>query len=430
MLSPFRRRRAKSIRCHVQNQVYFVMNCKSWKRFGWVLSMVASILLATSWNQHAFAGKTAPPPPTPPPVNYALGLFTMPTDYAGGSMHVLEMNDYCEAVGRYYLPDNTQQPFYFHALSGNTVATNLNDISLDPNWQVPQGWYIFAALGINDLGDIVGALARLGEPNTRRGFVLELRPNPLDTTVTPRLHLIPENPAWSQTYARRINNAGDVLGLWDDVTAYHYRPALHGIAGDTNVNILPFACSGWDALMNSPTASHGTQVVAWSQSYNGWVRYTLGDANPVLLSVPSSGGVRGLSDAGTFCGETYARNKYRPYYHDGTVRYLTVAKNFGQDINSGNDVLTEGGGTTNKPILVHSTSGALDLSKIVVASTPALQNYWAGASANWSSMTERGVPGTDPSVAAFPAIVGSVTSSTSSPLFYSAYVLLPIPVPK
>ena len=46
-----------------------------------------------------------------------------------------------------------------------------------------------------------------------------------------------------------------------------------------------------------------------------------------------------------------------PYYHDGTVHYLTGAAILGQDINSSNDVLTEGG-SASEPILVHSTHGA------------------------------------------------------------------------
>jgi len=354
----------------------------------------------------------------------------MPSDYVGGSMDCQKMNNRGEVVGRYYLPDGTQQAFYFDALSGSSVATNLNDIALDPLYTLPAGgWFFFAALGINDLGDIVGALSLPGQPDTRRGFILELRPDPLDTTLKPRLHLVPDG-AWSRSYARHINNAGDVLGTGDSVTAYYYRPALHGMPGDANVSIVPFDCNSFYACMNNPTAQHGTQVVSWSEAYAGFVRYTLGDAAPEPLNLASSvHDIRGLSDTGNFCGYVwnYKGTKYTPFYSDGAVQLLQTGARFGQDINSGNDVLTEGG--PSKPILYHGTYGALDLSQIVVAATPALQTVWTSGSANWSSLTERGIPGTDPSVAAFPGIVGSVrTDALSTTSYYWAYVLLPIPV--
>ena len=364
----------------------------------------------------------------PPPVTYGLKTFAMPNDYVGGTMDVQEMNNLGEVVGRYYLPDGTQQPFYFDALSGNTVATNLNDMTIDPAWPLPEGgWYIFAALGINDLGDIVGSLALPGLPNMRRGFVLELRPDLLGTTQMPRLHVIPD-AAWSRTYARRINNAGDVLGVCDSVTAYSYHPALHGMPGDSDVRVLPFSCWGWDTVMNN--SAYGTQVVTWSSSINGFVRYKLGDVSPELLNLPSSvGNVSGLSDSGSFCGSSYARNRNTPYYNDGTMHYLTtVGTDSGRDINSSNDVLTEGG-SASKPILVHSTHGPLDLSKIVVGSNATEQSFWAGATTSWSKMTERGIAGTDPSVAAFPAVTGSVRTGTLIASYNWAYVLLPIPVP-
>ena len=387
------------------------------------LALIALCAIASlgTQTQESWGGRPSPPPP-PPPVKFGMRLFSMPADYVGGSVDVQQINDLGEAVGRYSLPDDTRQPFYFNASSVSTVATNLNDLPLDPDWAVPNGWYIQSALGINNLGDIVGKLAMISDPSRGRGFILELRPDPLGQTLLPRLHLIPDD-TWNATYARRINDMGDVLGACDSTTAYIYRAPLHGAPGDVNVEILPFGMWVWDALMNNPTPSHGTQIVAWSDSLNAPFRYTMETGNTEVLNLPISG-IRGLSDSGSFCGHQYIKRKDNPFYYDGSIHALTGAS-FGQDINSDNDVLGEGNTGTNKPVLFHSEVGTLDLSKLVVASNSSEQQIWSNGYANWSKLTERNIPGTDPAVASFPAITGSIRTTTN---YYWAYVLRPIPV--
>jgi hypothetical protein len=190
--------------------------------------LLSILALCSSALSRAQAGRPKPPPATP---IYTLHLFSMPPDYAGGHTSVGEINDVGEAVGRYRNSDGTrQQPFIVNVFSADPVVTNLNDIPLDPDWDVPAGWQIYTAYGINNLGDIVGSLALISDLSRRRGYILEQRPDPLGSTLLPRLHLVPDDVS-NDTYAYtwRINDAGEVLGSLNQETGYIYRPGLHGV---------------------------------------------------------------------------------------------------------------------------------------------------------------------------------------------------------
>ena len=114
----------------------------------------------------------------PPMVLFELQRYEMPADYGGGTVSSQQMNVFGELVGYYPLSDGTEQPFYINVRSGAVVASNLNDLPLDPDYDVPDGWYIYAATGINNSSDICGALALSSDPEQLRGFVLELIPDP------------------------------------------------------------------------------------------------------------------------------------------------------------------------------------------------------------------------------------------------------------
>lgn len=134
--------------------------------------------------------------PPPPPVLYELHRFTLPADYLGGNWAAEEVNDVGELVGYYDDGGSNsggEQPFYLDTNTGDTVATNLNDVEFEAGFGVPAGWYVYAALGINNLGDIAGALALDADPEQLRGCVIEMRPNPLDLSIKPRIHLLPDS---------------------------------------------------------------------------------------------------------------------------------------------------------------------------------------------------------------------------------------------
>ena len=119
----------------------------------WIPIGVAA-LIATFVAIPAIAGKNGkgkpgdggdtPPPPPPPPIHYQLQRLPMPADYAGGTVAVEEMNVHGELVGYYPKADapGVDLPFYFDAYSGTGTVTNLNDITLDTDWEIPEGWYI------------------------------------------------------------------------------------------------------------------------------------------------------------------------------------------------------------------------------------------------------------------------------------------------
>ena len=88
-------------------------------------------------------------------------------------------------MGPFYAPINPPKRVRFTRLS--------------PEFEPQEAWYIYAALGIHNLGDIAAALALEGDPAQLRGCVIEMRPDPLDTSVKPRIHLIPDG-FWSHTY--------------------------------------------------------------------------------------------------------------------------------------------------------------------------------------------------------------------------------------
>ena len=115
------------------------------------------------------------PSAEPPPIIYALHRFTLPADYLGGFWNVQEINDVGELVGHFDDDDGnyrTNQAFYLDTNTGNTVATNLNDIQFDEEFGVPVGWYISRANGINNLGDIAGGLALEADPEQIQGCII------------------------------------------------------------------------------------------------------------------------------------------------------------------------------------------------------------------------------------------------------------------
>lgn len=365
-------------------------------------------------------GTTDPPPPAP--VQYALQRFAMPSDYAGGTVAIRGMNDLGEAVGYYPPSAGGEEPFYYSSLTGTSIATNLNDLQFADGYAVPEGWYIYAATGINNWGDICGALALASDPAQLRGFVLELRADPLDPAPVPRLHLIPDE-AWAHTYASRINDAGEVLGRGDSATPYIYRPALHGAAGDETVQVLPLVCDAYYALLNNPVGERAAQVLTFSQGVLHF--YTLGDAvaQPVDVDVDDA---RGLSDSGTFCGfnsVAVRKNKFerRGYWYDGSLHELPGVE-FAQDINVTGDVA----GSNN--VLFHAVHGLLDLDSLVVTANDTEHQVWTNSVPSGLLLTERNPAGTDPSVADYPAIAGRLQRyDTAYSFFYDGYILFPMP---
>src|SRR5262249_20368700 len=91
---------------------------------------------------------------------------------------------------------------------------------------VTQGWKIGSAVGINDDGLLVGYLAPLGagyQSVARQGFALDLG------AAAPQVVPLPNWGDWTMTYARCVNNNGDILGVYKNPDGsfglYFYNPS-------------------------------------------------------------------------------------------------------------------------------------------------------------------------------------------------------------
>lgn len=369
-------------------------------------------------------------PPAPvAPVDYALRRFVMPADYVpkdNPEVSVRGINNHAEVVGYYDVGagDNNEQPFYYDGQAGGAQATNLNDLTYDPMFAIPDDWYILAALDINDLGEIAGALVEKGDPDQLRGCVIEMRPAPIaGESERPRLHLLPDGK-WSHTYASRINDDGTILGRGDAITSYVYR------LGDTGVEVLPYAFDAFDADLSNSFSDEPAQVLSrWPYQL-----YTLGDAAPQALPVqPNS--LLGLADTGAFCGSrTYADGSRGGFWFDGTVHDVP-GFNVCADINNAHDVLvTRTASKQSQRLfsLLHADYGELSVDAMIVAQSEAELDIWTSALLGQMYLSERAaVPAdavvTDAVVNEFPIIGGRLRRPSGKFTFsYDGYVLLPV----
>ncbi len=346
----------------------------------WTCVLLTAALTVSLATSGVVLGKGKPKPPPPPAiVNYAIQRVPMPADYSAGIPWPRNINVQGEIAGYYSSLDGGEQPYY---VDGNGLLTNLNDMALDPDFDVPAGWYVYAATDINDWGDVSGALARLDDPAQLRGFVLELRPENGD----PRLHLIPDGD-WSHTYACRINDAGEVLGRGDAIDSYIYRPPLHGLPGDASVVVLPFDFDAFYSYLNNPVGNSPAQVLT-----DDGRLYTLGDAAATDLTIPINSSIGGFNDLGLFCGWRYVAGKGNKtsqvgYIYDGQFNDVSSLQR-ARDLNENADLV---GPASGRPTLVHADHGVIDLD----------------SDGSVYLVSERGIVGTDPAVDDFPVIVGT-----------------------
>ena len=366
-------------------------------------------------------GKPGGDPP-PAVVNYAFQRVPLPADFEFGIPWPRNINTQGEIAG-YYDSLGGNQPYYYDINSGASQLTNLNDLSLDSGFDVPDGWYIYAATDINNRGDISGALATSDGAEQLRGFVLELRP---DDGVLPRLHTIPDE-AWTRTYASRINDAGEVLGRGDASESYIYNAPVHGSAGDPNVSILPMAFDAFYAYLNNPVGNSPAQVLT-----SGGLLYTLGDAAATDLNLGAR--IDGFNDAGVISGSRQVAGKGKKttetgYIYDGQFTDI-LSLRIAIDINNSGDVIGPAYKTNYRPTLVHATHGVidLDLDGVVVFENDADQTLWESVSRHVWKVSERGILGTDPAVADFPVIVGSLHVPGGSAFADELFILQPVPV--
>ena len=212
---------------------------------------------------------------------------------------------------------------------------------------MPDGWYIYAATGINNLGDISCALARDGDIKQLRGCVIEMRPDALDPSLKPRVHLIPDG-AWSHTYARRINDVGVILGVGDSDTSYVYRVPLHGQTGDESVTVIPIPFNAWYAFLTNPVNDGGPSLVK-AEIYvtDEILTYNVDEGTWSFADLSNLGfnlaDIRGVNDLGSFCGNyskqiSKRKTANRGFAYDGVFVALDDME-FGDNLNNDGDVI-------------------------------------------------------------------------------------------
>jgi hypothetical protein len=380
----------------------------------------------------------------PPPVQYLLHRFTLPTDYEGGSAfepRVREVNDVGELVG-YYNDVNViggEQPFYLDTDTLSPEATNLNDLEFDAEFPIPPGWYIDAALGINNLGDISCALALDGDPEQFRGGVIVLRPGlPGNQVSNPQMHLLPDGApdgAWSgfHTYACSINDIGVVLGRGDTVTSYVYQMPLHGQETDGIMHIISGNFDAFDAHLSNPIGGGPSFVNAPIFEpyigFNEFFTYNVGTHTAEALTDISGldiNGVHDFNDWGNFCGDLSnqkGKNKEQGFVYDTEVVPLSAMKHSSGLNNSGDVVGVTSGG---RPVLDHPVLGSILIDDVIVALTPDEQAIWDNSGSGDNTVSNSHPTLSERGLSEFPVISGMMIRPGSSySNFFDGYVLFP-----
>ena len=342
-------------------------------------------------------GKTPPPPPLPP-IAYQIKYFYPPNvPTSGGEIDYLVnvfqgLNNSGDCVGSYGAPNGEQHAWLFSPLNQVNTAIDLNDIGAVG---VPNGWVIASAMDINDLGAIVGYLRPVGTPanlpSVRRGFVLDTSVNP------PLLSLLPDD-AWGNTYARRINENGDVQGVFQrsDSTwgAYLFKPALNpALYGtpDQFPEIINVVLANPTAMnLINPSVGFPAKVVGMNAANNAF-SYVRGGS---LTYITSFGFI---NDNGIICGTLYKDITIRK---NTTRRQSFIFRDAAgtQEIVAGSDGMGAFGfnahGTimaqlSSKTLLYQDLWGFVDINSLVTG-TPADRAEWTYATSHVTKQNDSG----------------------------------------
>jgi hypothetical protein len=213
----------------------------------------------------------------------------------------------------------------------------------------------------------------------------------------PQVVLLPNWGDWVSHYAYRVNDNGDILGVYenDDGSSglYFYNP------NDPN---SPYFLDGVQTLnqLNNPVGDRPAQVAGTfagaAQAPFRWTPQT--NTLETFGSLTTyGGGIYGLNDAGTLCGSTQvvtgkpARTTTYPFRLNASLQLLSNAYGiWGESINSSGDVLlSPGGGIYRNDWSAYGNYA--DINKLVVGTSADL-TFWASAlSRELSRMNDRGL---------------------------------------
>ena len=155
-------------------------------------------------------GDEEPPPPPEvelPPIEYVPTVIPFDFPFAGAQVRVNDYSDAGWAVGYHKDSDSPREGWlYAPDLAPNQVI-DLNDPSLEIVGLNRDEWFIGSVLGVNNEGLLVGYVTSTTDVLFRRGFVLDY--------YLLEMHFLDDLPqGWDDTYARKVNDNGDILGAF------------------------------------------------------------------------------------------------------------------------------------------------------------------------------------------------------------------------
>lgn len=276
----------------------------------------------------------------PLPVQYTIEVIPTPSNFSVW-MNGITNNSF--VYGWYADEVSAKRGFVYD--QGNNWFYDLNlETSLLEQLDVLgfAGWGVSSIVGMNDAGRMTGYISdgTLG----RKGFVIDtkLSSEPVDWVV----RILPDLGS-SYTFGRRINEHGDILGIYQraDGTydAYIYNPWL-----DTSENPMPALELGVSLRSTSPGFNNFAQVAAVDQNGVAFVFDPTTNQFQDFSEVEYLS-ISGLNDNGTFAGdadivETYTRGKKVveqrvrvAFRHTGVFEQIANATN-AEGINSSGDV--------------------------------------------------------------------------------------------
>ena len=221
-----------------------------------LLSVVLTVSAQAGKNGKGKPGGGDPPPPPPlPPVEYQVTHISLPYPADTSASHLNDFSDSGMAVGNYNTLAHERRAWLYDPFNPFS-AVDLNDLPIIGL----EGWVIHSAVGVNNNGLVVGYASPTGDPVDRQGVVIDL--------VSMEMFALPDTGwGWTDTYARKVNDNGDILGtFWrGDGTqgVYLYNPGLRDVeAADDDLEIIDVVVIGGDIFdLNNPLPGVPTQIV-------------------------------------------------------------------------------------------------------------------------------------------------------------------------
>ncbi len=231
-----------------------------------------------------------------PSVEYQSVAISLPST---DSIYLNDFNDSAQACGRFGTPRSGW--IYSPVLANHPVDTvvDVNTLNIEG---LNAGWVIRNCVGISNNGLVVGQVSPVDDASETawRGYVL-------DISVTPaQFYELPDDAySWDSTFARKVNDNGDILGTFQVggmVGSYLYNPGLRSGDPEIELEVLDFidtrAIKG--SLNNPPVGVASTIIGSTDVSDSGIVVYPRG-STPYYL--PEGIGSEGaVNDFGGIAG--------------------------------------------------------------------------------------------------------------------------------